>query len=94
MTYKEVIDRGFKRKEGDDSVFRDEKGYDWFWAEKTMLKTRKIKIYLYWDCDTHEVHQIRMNRADGKILGRLKVRDVESLDKVLAFWGKQTDINQ
>lgn len=94
MNYKDVIDRGFKRKDMDDHIYFDEKGYNWFLVEKTMLKTRKEKIYLEWDCDTHEVFQVRMNRKNGNILGKLLVRNLESLDAVLKFWGKEVGLNQ
>ncbi len=65
ISYKQVIALGFKRKEfGNDSVFFDENGYEYFVAKQTILKTQGVKIVAYWHPETKEIELLYLKKEN------------------------------
>lgn len=79
--YKDVINKGFVRQDQNDSVFFDQNGYNWFLV---TLQLRK-NIYLDWECTTHEVELIRIDK-DATIKGRIQIKSEEHLVELIDFF--------
>lgn len=85
ITYKEVMEIGFVRKEQSDSIFRDQHGYDWFLVQKKLAKG----FYLSWDCEERTVELVRWNPKTGDILGRLPMFSVDEIKEMIEFFRKK-----
>jgi len=82
IDYKTVIDLGFEREDQTDSVFYNEHGFNWFIVTKKLL-SKKIK--LDWDCNTHEVKMIRLDKKKN-IIGTLYVETLNELECIINFF--------
>ena len=84
ITYKEVIDRGFKRKDfGGDEVWFDRYGYEWFIAEKKLAKLGKGNITANWCPETKTIEVMRL--IDGMIMERQSFTNLAAFDKFDKF---------
>jgi hypothetical protein len=79
IKYKETIDRGFKRKDlGNDSVWFDEFGYEWFITEKVIIKLKKGNITANWCPETKTIEVMRL--IDGLVKSRKSFKTLEEFD--------------
>jgi len=84
ISYKQVIALGFKRKEfGNDSVFFDENGYEYFVAKQTILKTQGVKIVAYWHPETKEVELLYLKKEN--VISRQKFSGQHGLARYRAI---------
>lgn len=84
IKYKEVIDRGFKRINlGNDSIWFDEYGYDWFICEKKLAKLSKGNITANWCPETRTIEVMRL--IDHKVKGRISFKNIQSFDEYDKF---------
>lgn len=84
IKYKETIDRGFKRRDfGNDSVWFDEFGYEWFITEKTIIKLKKGNISANWCPDTKTIEVMRL--IDGLVKSRKTFKTIEEFDYLDSF---------
>ena len=81
IDYIDVIELGFERGEMDDSVFRDQYGYDDFWVEMQLNE----HISLEWDKHTRTCE---MNIYDNKqyIIDRYKIDNLITLKLVIEMF--------
>jgi len=81
IDYIDVIELGFERGEMDDSVFRDQYGYDDFWVEMQLNE----HISLEWDKHTRTCE---MNIHDNKqyIIDRYKIDNLITLKLVIEMF--------
>lgn len=85
ITYKEVIDLGFKREDIHDEIYFNQHGHDWF---VVTLKLHK-NFYLNWDNDEGTVELIRWKPKSGDILGRLPLFSIEEIKEMIEFFRKK-----
>ena len=84
IKYKETIDRGFKRRDfGNDSVWFDEFGYEWFITEKRLAKLSKGNITANWCPDTKTIEVMRL--IDGLVKSRKTFKTIEEFDYLDSF---------
>ena len=84
IKYKETIDRGFKRRDfGNDSVWFDEFGYEWFITEKRLAKLSKGNITANWCPDTKTIEVMRL--IDGLVKSRKSFKTIEEFDYFDSF---------
>ena len=84
ITYKEVIDRGFKRKDfGGDSVWFDRYGYEWFICEKKLAKLSKGNITANWCPETKTIEVMRL--IDGMVKARKSFGSIQEFDNFNEF---------
>jgi hypothetical protein len=84
IKYKETIDRGFKRKDlGNDSVWFDEFGYEWFITEKVIIKLKKGNITANWCPETKTIEVMRL--IDGLVKSRKSFKTLEEFDYLDSF---------
>jgi len=81
IDYKTVMDLGFERENQTDSVFYDRYGFNWFIVTKKLL-SKKIK--LDWDCNTHLVTMIRLDKKKN-IIGTLYVETLNELECLVKY---------
>jgi len=56
IKYKDTIERGFKRFDlGNDQVWLDQYGYEWFITEKKLAKLKKGNITANWCPETQTI---------------------------------------
>lgn len=84
IKYKETLDRGFKRKDlGNDSVWFDEFGYEWFITEKRLAKLGKGNITANWCPETKTIEVMRL--IDGLVKSRKSFKTIEEFDYFDSF---------
>jgi hypothetical protein len=84
IKYKETIDRGFKRRDfGNDSVWFDEFGYEWFITEKRLAKLSKGNITANWCPETKTIEVMRL--LDGMVKARKSFDTIEKFDEFNEF---------
>jgi hypothetical protein len=84
IKYKEAIDRGFKRRNlGEDSVWFDEYGYEWFVAEKKLAKLRKGTITANWCPETQTIEVMRI--IDSMVRARKTFTTIKDFDEFDSF---------
>lgn len=84
INYKQVIALGFKRKEfGNDSVFFDQNGYEYFVAKQTILKTQGVKIVAYWHPETKEIELLYLKKEN--VISRQKFSGQHGLARYRAI---------
>ncbi len=71
MRYKELINAGFERKEGNCSVWKETHGYKWFWLEKDITS----EMNYYW-CPSDKKLELIFHK-EGKIKSRRQITDKE-----------------
>lgn len=82
IKYKEVIGRGFKRIElGNDSVWYDNHGYNWFLCEKVLAKLKgDEQIIANWCPEDMAIELLRIKKSTGDILFKLVFDDINEFD--------------
>jgi len=84
IKYKDTIDRGFKRFDlGNDQVWLDQYGYEWFITEKKLAKLSKGNITANWCPETKTIEVMRL--IDGQIMERQSFSDLVAFDKFDKF---------
>jgi hypothetical protein len=84
IKYKDTIARGFKRRDfGNDSVWFDQYGYEWFITEKRLAKLAKGNITANWCPETQTIEVMRL--IDGRIMERQSFSDIAAFDKFDKF---------
>jgi hypothetical protein len=84
IKYKDTIDRGFKRFDlGNDQVWLDTYGYEWFICEKRLAKLAKGNITANWCPETQTIEVMRL--VDGQIMERQSFSDIAAFDKFDKF---------
>jgi hypothetical protein len=81
INYQDVIDLGFKRSDESDNIFFKQNGFDWFLVTRNLTK----RIYLDWDCETHLVQMIRVDK-EQTIKGRIYIKNLEEVERVIRFF--------
>jgi hypothetical protein len=90
IKYTETIDRGFQRKDlGNDSVWFDEFGYEWFVTEKIVCKLKKGSITANWCPDTKTIEVMRL--IDGTVKSRKSFKTIEEFDYLDSFLNPNTN---
>ena len=89
ITYKETIDRGFKRRDfGNDSVWFDMYGYEWFITEKRLAKLGKGNITANWCPETKTIEVMRL--LNGTIYAQKSFDTIEKFDEFDSFLNPST----
>jgi len=84
IKYKDTIDRGFKRLNlGNDQVWLDQYGYDWFITEKRLAKLSKGNITANWCPETQTIEVMRL--VGGEIYAQKSFKTIEEFDKFDSF---------
>lgn len=84
IKYKETLDRGFKRKDlGNDSVWFDEFGYEWFITEKVISKFKIGNITANWCPETKTIEVMRI--INGLVKSRKSFKTIEEFDYLDSF---------
>jgi hypothetical protein len=84
IKYKDTIARGFKRRDfGNDSVWFDEFGYEWFITEKRLAKLSKGNITANWCPETRTIEVMRL--LDGMVKARKSFDTIEKFDEFNEF---------
>lgn len=94
INYKSVIDLGFTRHEGNDTVFFNEYGFKYFFVTKTLLscigerngQPERICIDAEWDATTRTVRIIKYYDSDGQITGEQEINNLKELQKTIEFY--------
>jgi hypothetical protein len=85
IKYKEAIDRGFKRNDlGYDSVWFNEYGYEYFIAEKQLVKLKKFEILANWHPETQTIEVMRI--VDSTIRAKKQFTTIEEFDEFDSFF--------
>lgn len=89
ITYKETIDRGFKRLDlGGDAVWFNQYGYEWFLTEKKLAKLGKGNITANWCPETKTIEVMRL--LNGKIYARKSFDTIKEFDEFDSFLNPST----
>jgi len=84
IKYKETLDRGFKRKDlGNDPVWFNEFGYEWFTTEKVLAKLKKGNITANWCPETKTIEVMRL--VDGFIKAQKSFKTIDEFDEFDSF---------
>ena len=84
IKYKETLDRGFKRKDlGNDSVWFNEFGYEWFITEKVLSKLKKGNITANWCPETKTIEVMRL--VDGSIKAQKSFKTIDEFEEFDSF---------
>lgn len=80
--YSDVIDLGFKEDKINDGVFYDQYGFEY----SIVVKYLTDEIFLDWDKVTGFCEMVRVKNEGEKILGRMPIKDLTHLEKMIAFF--------
>lgn len=81
VAYKTLIDLGFKRFEGNDQVWFNKYGYDWFWLELKLTK----RIHVFW-CPEEKKIILRRTNKNEDILAEHTIRSMKELKCCIEFF--------
>ena len=84
MTYKEVIELGFKRREGNCQGYLDEHGYPWFWASIKLDKRHEI----LWEAENKNVYLNKYEKDGYTIMEKWDIKDIELLKNIIRMFSK------
>ena len=85
IKYKETTDIGFKRRDfGNDSVWFNEFGYDWFITEKLIIKKGKFEIIANWNPNMMEIEV--MHIQNEIVVARMFFNDIEIYKSFESFF--------
>jgi hypothetical protein len=85
IKYSEIIDRGFKRLDfGNDSVFFNTHGYEWFICEKVLQKLDRGKIVANWCPETKTIEVMKVVKGD--VFGRISCKEIAHFDSINSFY--------
>ena len=84
IKYKETLDRGFKRKDlGNDSVWFNEFGYEWFITEKVLAELKKGNITANWCPETKTIEVMRL--VDGFVKAQKSFKTIDEFNEFDSF---------
>ena len=81
VRYKTLIDLGFKRFEGNDTVWFNQYGYEWFWLELKLTK----RIHVFWCPEDKKLILRRTNKKDD-ILAKHTIKSLKELKSCIQFF--------
>lgn len=85
MTYREIMNLGFKEEFLSDSIFFDQHGFDYTIITKKMTKT----IFLSWHKETKRAWLVHIDSPKtGNIIGKIPVTSLQQMESIIKFFSK------